>query len=339
MYLTKENVTAPTSYLSISAAVSVVWYSGFTGIIRRFERVYNELFGPTSGGAPVDAYTRTTQEYSPELIDLVRIGLLRYGVEALLFGLGILCIATIAVLIYQRSYRVDNFEIMFLGTFVLFLLGGIIFLFTDLIVPHRRPFQLAKISAGLLAGQFFNMVWQSHDRPHLRESFKIGFPAFLITVLLLLVVLSTFSLYHSPLQSSSNHHVTEMELDGVEWTTHHDTVTGETPVFEMGYRRFQDAMYGRSTHDEVWTSSPPNHFNYTEHRQLGQSFETDRSMILTRHGRILYPERYPDYPEYWRFTPADFERLEHDKTVEKIYDNGDFTHYQIDGVREPRGPE
>lgn len=337
--LRKEEFTVPTSYFSISTAVYLGWYSGFSGIIGRFERVYDELFGPASGESPVDSYTETTQQFSPDLIDLLRIGIIRYGIEGLLFGLGVLCIAFTVILLYQGRYDLENFDILFMGTFVLFSFGGVIFLLFDLIVPHQRPLQLAKISAIFLAGQFFYLVWRSVDRPSLRRSFNVGFSTFLITVLVLLVVLSTFSLYPSPLQSTSNQQVTEMELNGVEWTSQHNTITSDSPVFEMSYWRFQEGLYGSSTHDEVMTYPPPDHFNYTEHQHLGQSFETDRSMIITRHGRILYPERYPDYPEYWRFTPADFERLEHDRTTERIYDSGDFTHYQIDGVREPMVPE
>lgn len=334
-YLSKENFTVPTSYLSISAAVFLGWYSRFTGIILRSERVYDELFGPVAGEAPVESYTETTQETSPALIDLIWVALFRYGVEALLFGLGTLFIVFTVVSLYRMSYDLDSSDIMFLGTFILFFSGGVVFLLFDLIVPHDRPFQLAKISAALLAGQLFYIVWSSVDWSHLRGSFKIAFYTVLITALVSLVVLSTFSLYPSPLQSSSNQQVTEMELDGVEWTSQHDTVTGDSLVFDMSYWRFQGALYGSSTHDEVRSSPPPARFNYTEHRQLGQSFETDRSVIFTRYGRILYPERFPDYPEHWRYRPEDFERIEHDRTVERIFDNGDFTHYQIDGVREP----
>lgn len=44
-------------------------------------------------------------------------------------------------------------------------------------------------------------------------------------------------------------------------------------------------------------------------------------MLISIIGRLTYPELYPKYEEQWRFTPNDFQMLENDNTVRKIYDN------------------
>lgn len=42
----------------------------------------------------------------------------------------------------------------------------------------------------------------------------------------------------------------------------------------------------------------------------------------------------PDAPGNWQFTPDAYERLERDKTVARVYDNGDYDPYLLAGVED-----
>lgn len=52
-------------------------------------------------------------------------------------------------------------------------------------------------------------------------------------------------------------------------------------------------------------------------------------MIITRLVKILYPEAFPKYRQLWRFTPEDFNQLQDDNSVNRIFSNGDFEAYLI----------
>ena len=127
-----------------------------------------------------------------------------------------------------------------------------------------------------------------------------------------------------------------MELDGTEWLMTHPGAANSFVEFDMVYQRFYHAHNGvepQAFRGGTGTRDPPPHFNYTTYDTLGESFENDQYMIITRKGRIVYPQSFAGYEEFWRFTPSDFDRLEHDTTVGRIYDNGDVELYLVDGVR------
>lgn len=341
----RRQYATPTNVLSLSAAIFVVWYSNFAGVIQRFYRVYEVLFGLNEGNPPVDVYVQTVNEASPAIIDLLRVATFRYGVEFLLFGLGFAYIGLTLLLWLRKEYAPDTYTLMFALTLLLFGIGGVFFLVWDLIVSPDRPFKIAKIGAVVLVSQLFYFVWNhGESTSRLRRGVsgstarllgsRTGFHGILSVVILLLVVLSVFSFYPSPLVSLSTSQVTEMNLEGTAWVTQHETGADALSVFGYNYDRHFEAQYGTGASKPFSVRRIPDHFNYTEHAYLGQSYTSDTYMAITRRGRIIYPEAFPDYSEQWRFTPDDFDRLERDPTTARVYDNSDYTHYLIDGVRE-----
>ncbi|WP_336135437.1 hypothetical protein [Natronomonas amylolytica] len=329
--LVKRKYASPTNLVSLSAAVFIVWYSEYAGIILRFEQVHDSLFGAGGGGTRADTYARTIEEASPPLIDLARVFTFKYGLEFVLFGLGFAFLGMAVLLILQRKAVLDTYSVMIIGTVIGFSVFGVAFLLQDLIVPPQRPFQIAKIGAVVIVGQLFYVLWRHVDWSPERPSVRISFQTILTITLIVLIVLSTFSVYESPLESESNHQVTEMEVQGNEWLTEHGSASQEVAAFKISHHRFNHARSGTSTPQPFAFSTPPPHFNYTVHDSLGRSYQNDRYLTITRAGRIVYPEAFPNYRPRWRFTPEDFERLERDTTTNRIYDNGDYRQYLVEG--------
>lgn len=328
----REQYATPTNVFSLSVALFVAWYLQFTGIILRFDRIYNTLLGQNEDVTYLEKYTGVVEEASPALIDLLRVMTFKYGLEVLLFGLGFAFLGLSLLFVIRKEYYMDSHTIMLLGTLGLFSISGILFLVMDLIVPPERPFQIAKIAATVLAGQLFYLLWYHVDWSRHRSGLQTGFHVSLTVTILLLVVLSTFGLHNSPLASENNDQVTEMELEGSRWLTEHGRHADEFSQFGISYRRFHDALYGIHAPQPLVGTGLPDHFNYTVNRHLGQSYTNDTYLTITRLGRIVYPEGFPDYRSKWRFTPADFERLERDETTARIYDNGDYNQYLVDGI-------
>jgi len=203
----RKQYVVPTNLFSLSLVVFLAWYSRYTEIIFRFERIYFTLFGSSEGEAPVEAYQGTIQEASPALVDLVRVATFKYGLELALFGLGFVLLGLVLLLLRRREYAPDIPTMMLGTTIVVFSVGGLFFLVTDLIVPPRRPFQIAKIGGVILTGQLVYLLWDRVDWARSRLGMTAGFRV-PVVILLLLIMLSTFSLYESPLKSENNPQVT-----------------------------------------------------------------------------------------------------------------------------------
>lgn len=148
-----------------------------------------------------------------------------------------------------------------------------------------------------------------------------------------MIIISILSFYPSRFSASSNHQVTEMELSGMDWTFNNQNKSLST-VERSGsmQHRFSDALYGRLRRHEYLTYDDvrvPDHFGYNETRMLGNIYDEKTYLIIPMSERIFYPEIYPEYEEYWRFTPEDYSRLEKDLSVNRVYDNGEYNTYII----------
>ena len=69
---------------------------------------------------------------------------------------------------------------------------------------------------------------------------------------------------------------------------------------------------------DVWTY-PPDHFNYSNKKMLGESYIEDKYLLLNELSRLLYPKVYSEYSHLWRFNDEDFNKLNLDQSVNKIY--------------------
>lgn len=324
-----RDVTDPAPSSQLLLTLFTVWYVQFPKILVRFERAVRAVINPGAGKSSIDSYSSTVTEYSPALIDLVRIALVRRGKAAILLGGGGLYAVFVALDTVRDRVEANVYQTTFVGAFALFSFLSALFLIGDFPVGPRS-FSFANWFGALLCGPLFYRVLSSTDR---KRTVKIA----LYAVLAVLIVVSTFGLYPSPHGIKENIQVTEKEIEGTEWFLKHRNEDTTHSEFRVTAFRFRDALYGRYTFSDdklVSTQPPPipSHFNYTEYDTLGASYEESRYLHLSHTGRMYYPELYPDYREFWRFTPADFERLERDPTVDHVYTNGGYDAYVVNGT-------
>lgn len=312
-------------------AVFAVWYLDFVAILERFGTVVRNLAAPGGGGSPVSTYSSTVSEYSPALLDLVRIGAVRYGQSAILLTVGGLSSLLFAVSVVRNRSRWEVSKSSFVGLFALFTGLSTLFFLFDLLVGFGRPLLYAELFGALLAGSLFYALARTTGARTMQTA--------LYVTLAVLVVVSTFGLYASPHSVDENQQVTEAELEGSEWYLEHRTRFVRLSEFGIDVHRYRDALYGRESYDtEKVVSSDtariPPHFNYTRNDTLGASYEEDRYMVLTRAGRIFYENLYPGYREFWKFERSDFQRLSRDRTVSNVYSNGGYDVYRVNATGE-----
>ena len=315
-------------------AVFAVWYLDFTAIVERFGIVLTNLATPGGGGSPASTYSSTVSEYTPALVDLVRIALVRYGQSAILLTVGGLATLFFAGSVIWRRSGWDVSRASFVGLFTLFTGLSALFFLVDLVVGFGRPLLYAELFGALLAG---SLCYTLSNGTESRRTLHTA----LYVTLALLVAFSTFGLYASPYSVDENQQVTQAELEGSEWYVEHRSRFVRLSEFGIDVHRYRDAIYGRESYGKrrVVTSDTatiPPHFGYTERDTLGAGYERDRYMVLTRAGRIFYENLYPDYRQFWKYEQSDFQRLPRDQSVAQVYDNGEYDVYRVDA---PEGTE
>jgi hypothetical protein len=325
-----EQVT-PTNIASLLLVVFTAWYQNFSGIIIRLEGIVGVFLFDESGEAPLESYSATVSSTSPELVDVIRVGVFKYGLDGSIVLFGLCALAFSLYLWWKDEYESNIFVVVFGASLLVFAAGSVAFLVFDLIVGMGRPLQFAKVLAVLLGGGLLYQLYQRSER----GGYQLGFEVSVATVLLVLVVLSTFTLYWSPLSSQTNQQMTEMELDGGEWLF--ENRNSEQQIQEFGVRQYRlhDALYGVDARSQVRQSDtfPPARFNYTVRPNYGANYVEDQYLVITQRGRVRYPKTYPDYQAFWKYMPQDYARLERDQTINRLYDSGDFVTYGVDGTR------
>lgn len=329
-----EPRTLASNYVaSLTFALALVvfgaWYTKFTGILVRFRTVTRNLISG-SEETELEARTNTIERTSPELLDLLEPIVYRYGTTALLFGFTTLFVAYVVYQWWRNDERPNAFVLIFGCCVPVFALLGVLFLTNDFIAGFDRPVNVGKVFALILAWPIWYVAWREIDS----SARRVGLAVVLSLTILTIVYLSVFGLFFSPNTSSVNQQVTQMELDGMEWTLENRNDEQLIEEFGIYQYRFYHLQHGTSRSPETIRRTemqPPDHFNYTEHRRLGQSYDDDRYLILTRLGRIRYPNTYPEYRRYWRYTPKDFARIEEDPSVMRVYDNEEYNLYRING--------
>jgi len=107
-------------------------------------------------------------------------------------------------------------------------------------------------------------------------------------------------------------------------------------------KRFYDAIYGHSYpkvnirydqgHDDQGYDEPLlpiDHFGYNTSFSFGSNYDGMRYFLLTTQGKKFYEHIYPEFPDNWRFIERDFEMLESDASVIRIYSNENLDIYFI----------
>lgn len=310
----------------LTVGTFIVWYYNFSGMLIRAESVLNTLFGSSDGESQLDAYSSTVSRTSPALVDLLRILLLEYGTSMILLGIGGLHFSKMFVERARSRISANVFELSFSATAMVFGVVSVLFLLFDLIVGFGRPLMAARYFAVLVVGSFFFDLYK-------RINWNPNVPRAMVVVLTILVVFSVLGAHHSPLTMRTNQQVTDMELDGAGW--HLKYASGDLPHAEYGINlyRFEDALVGfQSNNVTKDPDPPPDHFGYADGGTFGAQYNESHYLVITSAGRQFYPEVWPDYRQFWRYTAGDFDRLETDPTVSQVYSNGGYDTYLVNAT-------
>jgi len=149
-----------------------------------------------------------------------------------------------------------------------------------------------------------------------------------IALIMIASIASIFNVYLSPYVSYPNVQVTHQDMQGMSWLINCKNKDIDFAGILSPPCRYADALIG---HTETgnrtdltitgWDKSfiIPDHFNYTAHETLKDSYQTDRYVAITKFDRTVYNTVWRSVG---RFKTEDFEKLNEDKSVNKLYSNG-----------------
>jgi len=143
--------------------------------------------------------------------------------------------------------------------------------------------------------------------------------------------------YASPHILEDNWQVTRTEIMGMDWLFDKKDQSLSMRAHTLTPFRFAEFLLTREERAQRpdfppgYGTSPPLHFGYDKETWLGECYTEDIYMPLGDRDRLRYVEVFPQLAKY-RYYPEDFERLEGDPTVDKLYSNGGLHVYYIRGI-------
>jgi hypothetical protein len=135
-----------------------------------------------------------------------------------------------------------------------------------------------------------------------------------------------FNIYYSPIVKAPNLQVPKSDYIGMSTFLHYRNES----VFALEYApnsyRFFDAIYGHfAKRTNIFFENskvmPPDHFGYQNETFSYYFYNNSKYLLVNELGRGFYKNIYPEFEYKWRFIPKDFERLNFDDKLQKIYSN------------------
>ncbi|MBN1600771.1 MAG: hypothetical protein JW915_04135 [Chitinispirillaceae bacterium] len=165
----------------------------------------------------------------------------------------------------------------------------------------------------------------------LKQALRFTGGTILIVLLIFSCLLSIQSLYPSPFMSQPNTQITTTDLKGTEWLL--DNVDTESGVdfiasppenFAMAIIGFDDS-YGKTGFGR-YTDPVIDNFGYTAQLVIGSRFTASRYLVVTDYDKIAYTSIWK---EVGRFNENDFNVIENDPIVCRVYSNSGMNVYYI----------
>lgn len=307
------------------------WYFSVTnGLTINLQIVLNWLLY-NSGRPDAALYSSLLSKYNIQLFDLIKFILYSYG-QVIILSLIALLFSFYTIRKLMKGTQKLNINYVFFSLLtLLFSFLSIIFFFNDFIIGYSRVFRYLILFTSILTGiAFYELIKKSNNNASILKKHSKNIA--LYSTLFLITFFAIFNFYWSPIIKKENQQVSKQEITGMNWIFDNRNIT--FPTTEIGgisYMRMYDATYGTLSNqiNIQDNANVTDHFGYNQGRLLGSFYPNNTYLFISTLDRISYPTFYPNYEQYWKFTPSDFENLDNDPTVSKIYDNHDMNIYLI----------
>lgn len=308
-------------------ALQCVFFSSSLKHILSF--IFDESVSITGDAPPLTTVPNIFDKLHLSTVDVFLLGIRMYGHATIAILLSFLAILVLIVGHYRGKKPSPNALILVSSAFVLGCLIQMFHALGAIGLTITRSLSFVFVLLPIFAGYVLY-------RLHTIRSIKLGRTYQLVTIstITLMLILGIFQVFPSPTIYLPNDQVTTMEFSGMSFLFSKNTELQYIGLSSV--QRFGDAILGHIATMNRGEISPylinkveviPDHFNFSD--QNSTSFEENYNSKKLLHLSSFSERLYTDgaWKSVGRFNFDDFIRLESDKSVSKLYSNGDFKAY------------
>ena len=319
--------------LAFTIVIFTYWYiefSSFTGSVKNVLSAFTD-FGQNSGTISIFARSTGTIEHtSASLFLIIERFIQWYGPVTLYIAGGIVCLFCIGWAL--KNKQADATEILFAELFFSSIIFGLILTFSfigmnELIRTLSFAIVMATILIGLAISNRYEQII-SDKRKSLMNIVLISMISFSAIFGLLIV-------FPSPWVGIASSSMGPMEISGYNWFL--ENRNGDYPLYMNEISTYKYNTYAFTSDPlitekkDVDISQLPGHFGYNNYTTISMSLKTRSGYVAVREYDFTY---YYAISENLRenqpiFTDSDYNRLEYDDGVEKLYTNREFELWQL----------
>jgi hypothetical protein len=158
-----------------------------------------------------------------------------------------------------------------------------------------------------------------------RTEFSRLAKALIFGLVVLALLLNLIGHYGSPYRVRPNEQATQRDMAGMTWYLDEKDPLVLAFYVQTPPERFSQGILGNEAtdlrRDMPYFSQVETHFGYDNFTTLREQHDGDRYVNINRYDRVVYQTVWQSLG---RFNDADFEKLEQDPTVDRIYSNGEM---------------
>jgi len=254
-----------------------------------------------------------------DILDILSLSLKMYGGYVIL-GL----FAFIGLIILIKDFQKGRPQKRMVLSFLILSITSTVALIFMFIIPSgmdpMRPVRFCALPLGLFGGFSLFRVFQ------LEKVKKPVSSLCCISVLMVIITLGIFNVHYSPITLNHNPQVTTMEFSGMDWFLNNKDPSITQQDVTNKYR-FYDAIFGvkqsgtnrLGMESNFRESYVGDHFMNLKREQDPQTY-----LLICKLDRLLYTEVWTSQN---RFEASDFDLLEYNSELEKIYCNRELDVY------------
>ncbi|MCZ7355874.1 MAG: hypothetical protein O8C66_08885 [Candidatus Methanoperedens sp.] len=316
----------PITSTFIVLTILLPWILSFQGFKINIHLLYNAL--TTGYGQDVIAQMgERLNKINVHGLDFVNLILKIMGDDIIFLVLSI--IAAIILFKNHEERKRNNNLLVFIG--ITFVVGMMYVAYLFNIIPGLGNIGSQRLLAYLV---IFTPISAGFTLKHFINKKNYISAIVCIVIIMMASIISILSLFPSPYILQPNVQVTQMDMYGVKWfVDNKDRKISDTVIMSPTYR-FADAIIGsnevnKRTDIKHFSLQIPDHFNYYLNKYIGESYTEDKYAVITEFDKTIYDTVWK---VVGRFHKEDFEKLEMDKTVDKLYNNGELNVWYVRAV-------
>jgi hypothetical protein len=323
-----KNSNRMVNFLVILYSSFFVWYFSFISILHTIGKIIDSLLSSLKPETIAESQVNLVRSSDASILFIAERFVKIYGSVSLYLLLA--CFVAIYTF-FRKTNKAKTVDYLYSYQLVGGLIFGIVLsvIYSVIFEPIRAISFLIVISTILCGVGFYRFFENTSSK-----TIKVIVICTMIFIVGFSNIMGVFNLYDSPWKGLPNKQMTHMESTGLDWYLYNANYLVPLMIQYNSLNIYSGYNYPSNVHDsnqinESWNI--PSHFGYNNNSYLFDTFGSEKKYMITHE---LMRQAYLSIPKTrWNFADLyldeDFEKLNNDPTVDKIYLNGEFEVWEI----------